>query len=224
MRRLLLSLAIAIAALGAWPKGVQAGAWSTCPNLFSVCVNFILLNNGGDNWALTTQYTKGEVMLTATGIYYDGIPAPDLGITNLNIVTAGQRDWILGACNDIRLTTSNTVLLDACGSSSNGIPNGLYSGGGGGITISFTANSAFRTAYYAGKLDFRGRVMGYGTVGCNITLDTGTPDKYSSNTAAGECQPVDANPEPVSMILLASGLGGLALPALRRRRRDKQEA
>jgi MYXO-CTERM domain-containing protein len=224
MKKLLLSLGIAVASIGAWPGGAQAGTWSTCPNIFSVCVQFTLLNNGADNWALTTNYSSGSGMLTATGIYYDGIPAPDLGITNLKIATPGQRDWVLGACNDIRLATSSTVLLDACGSSSNGIPNGMYSGGGGGITITFTANSAFRTAYYAHNLEFRGVVQGYGAAGCSVTLDTGTPTKTNSSGAAGECAPLSANPEPVSMILLASGLGGLALPALRRRRREKHEA
>ncbi len=222
MRKLVSSLAIAVTAVCAWPGGAQAGTWSTCPNVFSVCVQFTLLNNGGDNWALTTNYAQGGGILTATGIYYDGIPAPDLGITNLKIATPTRRDWILGACNDIRLETSSTVLLDACGSSSNGLPNGIYAGGGAGITITFTANSAFRTAYYAHTLQFRGVVQGYDGNGC--TLDTGTPTKTIGADAAADCAPLNATPEPVSMILLASGLGGLALPALRRRRRERKEA
>ncbi len=218
MRKTLVTLAIVVAAVGLWPRGAHAGTWSSCPNVLNVCVDFTLLYYGGDTWGLTTKYGAGSGFLTATGIYYDGKPAPDFGLTNLSVTTAGGRAWTLGACDDLNLRPGTTVLLGACGSSDTIDPDGIYSGGGGGIFIRFTANDNFRDAYYAGTLKYRGFVEGYGPTGCSVGVDTGVQGNLGT-----DCVPITGNPEPLTMVLLAGGLSGLAVPAMRRLRKKEEE-
>ena len=226
MRTRLLPLVIAVAAVGAASSGAKAQTLVTCPNVFSVCVDFTLTytqTSTGYDWRLLTNYVSAPSgLLTATGIYYNGKPAPNFGITNVQVFPTTTTGWQAGAgCTDLSFQNGTTVLTSACESTTNGINYAVAPGGQIQVTFSSTG-SAFYDAWTANPslLGFRAHIQGYGATNCSLKLDTGVRGYVAST----DCAPPSTVPEPVSIVLLASGLGGLALPALRRRRRERKEA
>jgi PEP-CTERM motif len=204
---------VAIVAVALSPPGIAAE--STCANVFDVCVDFGLVQQGDGTWVLTTTYVSSPSgILTATGIYYNaGKNAPDFGIGNVTVDLAG---WTAAPkkCNDLSLSNGSTDLLNACGSTTKGINGGLGAPAGV-LKISFTANSAFATALNAGQFDYRAHIQGYVNADCSIKVDTGVQGFIGSSS--GDCSPTSTVPEPASFLLLGTGLLGLG-GALRMRR------
>jgi len=202
-----------VAVLAAWVS--PARAESTCPNVFNVCVDFDLVQVSSTSWKLTTTFTSSPSgILTATGIYYNaGKNAPDFGISGVTLSRAG---WTTDPtkCNDLNLNNGSTDLLNACGSTTNGVNGGLEVPDA--LDITFNANSAFLTAFNAGQLDYRAHIQSYGPTGCSIKVDTGVDGFIGSSS--GNC--TSTVPEPASFLLLGTGLLGLVGVVRVRRGKD----
>ncbi|HEX9106399.1 MAG TPA: PEP-CTERM sorting domain-containing protein, partial [Longimicrobiales bacterium] len=168
-------------------------------------------------WTLTTAYTSSPSgLLTSTGIYYNaGNTAPAFNIANVTLVNPPS-GWQTGGCTDLNMNNGSTALLGACESTTNGI-NGAISPGHT-LTLTFTANAAFTTAFNAGQISYRAHIQGYGATSCSIKVDTGVQGNIGA--AGTDCVPTNSVPEPVTMALLGTGLGGLGF--IRRRRKGNE--
>lgn len=227
MKKLVLPLAVAVAALGFSAGGAKAlsnltDTDVTCPNVFSVCVDFTLsYDSNASLWTLLTDYVSSPSgLLTSTGIYYNaGSTAPTFGIGNVTLVPNPLTGWQTGGCTDLSLNNGSTSLLGACESTTSGINNALAAPGT--LELTFTANDAFWTAVNSNQIDYRAHIQGYGVTTCSIKVDTGVQGNIGAS--GSDCTPGSTVPEPASMLLLATGLGGVAMPAIRRRRRNTVE-
>lgn len=223
MRRLVLAIALALAAVGFSAERAQAtlpttDAASACSNVFNICMAWNL-ELVGDTWTLTTNYVSSPSgVLTGTGIYYNaGKDDPGFGIGGVTLVNpTTDQHWGSGKlCNDLSMNNGSTELLKACGAT-NGIGNGVVPPDGQVVFTFTTSNTErFEAAIQNGELDYRAHIQGYGPTGCSLKLDTGAQGQVGS--AGTDCMPANSVPEPITMALLGTGLAGVGF--IRRRRK-----
>jgi len=196
--------------------------WAFCSgNALSVCMNFDLQRDGTtDNFKLVAMYVNPSVgsdgIMTGVGLYRDPSDT-DLNVANVSVLTPGS--WVVSSTG---LSGGGNVLFEVAGSSSNGATDGVPMGGYVEITFSSTNLASYNIDDY---LHARSHVQSLGEFNCSLKPDSYLADNVVDGAAAVDARCGDGGgtdntvPEPVSMILLGSGLLGLG--AVRMRRRQK---
>lgn len=188
---------------------------------FDVCNTFDLVatDNPGE-YQLTVTYTSTtanageEGVLTSAGIY-SILGSPSWNFTN---VATSTSNWSVGTCNDLSGSPLATML--ACASADAPAPtNGLAVGES--VTFTFTSSTAITADAFGpnGDLGFRSHVQSFGPSSCSLKPDSriGVVDGVEAVNlrCAG---PSTTVPEPVTMVLVGTGMMGMGV--IRRRKRS----
>ena len=187
-----------------------------------VCVNFDLTQVSGNNYQLvvTFQSSTGAIgqqgAMRAAGLY-DQTGA--LSFTNVTVkgTTTGD-NWSTG-CQPLAGNSYAWACGSANSSSSDLIPLG------GSVTITFTSSALISASDFSstGNLGFRSMIQQLGPLSCSIKPDSRSPDGTLGgvSTTNADCS---VTPEPVSMLLLGTGLAGITGMGFVRRRRREDDA
>jgi len=188
--------------------------WNWCStNSLSVCMGFNLQRDGATNdYRLTASYLNTSVgkdgIMTAVGLYR--LPnQPDVNISNLAVVTPGS--WTVGAS---QLTGGGASVFEVASNSANGVVDGVAMGGSVVITFSSTSGDGLKALYA------RSHIQSLGAKNCSIKPDSRVGVVGGVAAADASCGTTSTVPEPISLVLLGSGLLGIGGVRLRRRRQS----
>ncbi len=206
MRRLVLPLVVALAGVGLGSGAARAE--STCGTVLDVCMDFTLVESGG-GWGLLTDWVSSRSGLLRSGARSYGAwsHAPGVGIGH----EIGVRAHGSPGLRRPEPVQRGKGSPEDWGETLTG---GLVSGTRV-ITVTFPTSGMVagnRTRYSGRGGESSGSPGGEGGVG-------GAPPGVGPVSATTPVPASTTTPEPASMVLLAAGLGGLALPVLRRRRK-----
>lgn len=224
---------LAVAALALAPPRAKADPLPytdhVCASAFTICIDFTIAltntqgatstNTGGFSWlfggsvassplytyTVTANFLNGDGVLTDFGIF---------GSPNLGATPTGASDGYTASTSCTSLNPANVqVCADA---NPPPVGNGITAGHSAWFTFT-SGTSLATTSFGPNGLGFAGHIQGYGPTSCSIKV--GSEYVYTNGviTAGTDCVPTTTVPEPVSAILLATGLIGTGL--LRRRRR-----
>jgi hypothetical protein len=163
--------------------------------------------------------------MTSAGLYRDkSRSAVDLNVSNLAIaeIAPNTAVWNVGSN---QLGGDGPIVIEVAGNSDEGINDGLPVGGY--VIISFSSNNL--ATYNMDALYARSHIQsfGEGDDGCSIKPDSQGPDHVVGDveTLNEECgTPNEVVPEPITMVLLGTGLAGVGGVKLRRRKRADEIA
>lgn len=196
---------------------------------FNPCVDFELFRDDSDSelyyFKVTYAGSLGdpEGLMTAAGLYdYDGDGSP-WTFTDLNLLNP-TTGWKWGGDDECeQLSGGGNVLFEGCAQGNNGILNGIESGGY--LLFSFRSTSYISNSDFAyfdsdgnlagGDLGARAMIQGVGEEDCSYKLDS--PQGLVSGCGG------EVVPEPMTVLLLATGLFGIGAVGYRNRRREEDE-
>lgn len=250
MRKRFLPVVLAMAVLGfALPaRGVDLPSANFCTSV-NVCMNFVVADYTpppppsiniwapwlapaplvtGFWYSLAVTYVSGPYAdalaggVTAAGIYDEVSGGPTLTFQSIIDAPDGQT-WGPCGANDL-----NPPIVLLCAGAASGAPAVEGLGPTETLQFAFTSSEALTADMFGadGELGFRAHLQGFGPGSCSLKPDSRIEPSHlvgGEASAAGCGTPGSTVPEPVTMLLLASGLGGIALPALRRLRRKDEE-
>ncbi|HSJ25734.1 MAG TPA: PEP-CTERM sorting domain-containing protein [Longimicrobiales bacterium] len=193
--------------------------WNFCTqNSFEVCMDFDLLRDGATNdYQLTVTFVSSmggpgeEGVMTAAGIYRMSA-SPDLDVSD--VVVISPLTWVVGSGG---LSGGGAVTFEVASNSGSGVTDGL--GVGESVVVRFTSTNL--ATYNMEDLFARSHVQSLGPESCSIKPDSRLPGNLVDGvTEVNErCGgPTTSVPEPMTMVLLASGLLGVGAVRIRRRR------
>lgn len=223
MTKRALPVVLAMAALALAPPRAKADVNYTdhvCSSAFSVCVDFTIAqtsytagSTGGFfgvasaptyGYTVTANFLNGDGVLTDFGIF--GTP---------NFGAAGPFTATTGFTASTNCTSLNPANVQVCADANPPpVGNGITAGQSAWFTFT-SAQQLANSQFVSGGLGFAGHIQSYGVTNCSLKIGSYATDGVI--TAGTDCVPTTTVPEPVSAILLATGLIGTGL--LRRRRR-----
>lgn len=178
----------------------------------------------GYYYGLSATYVSGGTLangqpgaVTAFGIYDVVAGGPTMVFDSILSQPAGEH-W--GIC------TTNELQLLACTDAANGNPLEQGMLVGETVAFRFLSSDSLHASDFGGTggdLGFRAHIQSYANA-CSLKPDSreGENDFLVDSPEKAGCGGTTV-PEPMTMVLLASGLGGIALPVLRRLRRKDEE-
>jgi hypothetical protein len=179
--------------------------------------------------------TQGGGLWTAFGLYNTdpGQPGPNPTITNTRFVDAAGNTivvpgWTAGGNDNPFISGDGAVWFVAAADTDQGVNNAASVG----TTMRIAFSSADLANYSPESLVYaRAHIQSFGDNGCSIKPDSRATDNLVDDVATVDARcgttfdggPDATIPEPITMVLLGSGLLGIGGLRLRRRRHDSLE-
>lgn len=213
-------------------SGGWAGSFQSCTaNALSVCMTFSLANVSGNNWAITFTYDGfqnpvpggNSGLVKTVGLYRPG--APDLAVSNLSTNRAGWTASTNGSGGGVGAGRIE-VKADGQGAAS--------FAAGESITVFFTANLAAYSNNLHGLAHIRAlAVDAQSGRDCSIWIQSGAASNLNDpvddvnqrcGTPPPPPPPPSSVPEPMTVVLLGSGILGVGFAQRRRRLATRDDA